>query len=32
VQAGTILRLSGMGKRISESERGDLLLTILIHE
>jgi len=32
VQAGTILRLSGMGKRISESERGDLLLTILVHE
>ena len=30
VQEGTILRLSGAGKRISESERGDLLLTILI--
>jgi membrane associated rhomboid family serine protease len=32
VHAGTILRLSGMGKHISERERGDLLLTILVQE
>jgi len=32
VHAGSILRLSGMGKRISESERGDLLLTILVQD
>ena len=32
VHAGSILRLSGMGKRISQSERGDLLLTIRVHE
>jgi len=32
VRAGSILRLSGMGKRISERERGDLLLTIRVHE
>ncbi len=32
VHEGKILRLSGMGKRISERERGDLFLTILIQE
>jgi membrane associated rhomboid family serine protease len=30
VHEGTILRLAGMGKRIAESERGDLLLTIVV--
>jgi membrane associated rhomboid family serine protease len=30
VHEGTTLRLAGMGKRISKSERGDLFLTILI--
>jgi membrane associated rhomboid family serine protease len=32
VREGTILRLARTGKRISQNERGDLLLTILIQE
>ena len=32
VRQGTILRLAGMGKRISEREKGDLFLTILVQE
>ena len=32
VREGTVLRLSGVGKRISERERGDLLLSILVQE
>jgi membrane associated rhomboid family serine protease len=30
VHQGTVLRLAGMGKRISEHERGDLLLTVQV--
>jgi DnaJ-class molecular chaperone len=32
VREGTRLRLAGMGKRVSEWERGDLLLTVLVRE
>ena len=32
VHEGTILRLAGMGKRISDRERGDLFLTVLVQE